>query len=173
MKIYSRKQFIQFLTFTLGLIFILPGFASAVIPEVDDVVVMTFTTADGGKNIQEIYGMDHEIISPLDPASGLPTGKRQHKPVSVSKPIDNSSPIFTKMLLNGEKFTEMRITTIRTKNSQRHIIHSALLVNAGVCGVGNSLTTPKTGGVETISLCYQKIIWTWQDGTISAEDSWE
>jgi hypothetical protein len=27
-----------------------------------------------------------EIVSPRDPASGLPTGKRMHKPFTVSEP---------------------------------------------------------------------------------------
>ncbi len=28
-----------------------------------------------------------------DAASGLPTGKRQHKPVSVTKPVDKATPV--------------------------------------------------------------------------------
>ena len=28
---------------------------------------------------------DYEVISPRDLASGLPTGKRQHKPVTITK----------------------------------------------------------------------------------------
>jgi len=33
---------------------------------------------------------------PRDAASGLPTGKRQHKPVNVTKPVDKSSPRLSK-----------------------------------------------------------------------------
>ena len=33
------------------------------------------------------------IVSPRDTASGLPTGKRQHKPVVVTKPVDKAAPI--------------------------------------------------------------------------------
>lgn len=32
------------------------------------------------------------IISPRDAASGLPTGKRQHKPLTITKELDNMSP---------------------------------------------------------------------------------
>ena len=28
-----------------------------------------------------------------DSASGLPTGKRQHKPITVTKPVDKATPI--------------------------------------------------------------------------------
>ena len=32
------------------------------------------------------------IVSPRDPASGLPTGKRQHNDIVITKPIDKASP---------------------------------------------------------------------------------
>ena len=41
-------------------------------------------SADGGE-YQEVYGWSHEVKSPRDAASGLPTGKRQHKPVNLVK----------------------------------------------------------------------------------------
>jgi hypothetical protein len=36
-----------------------------------------------------------EVVSPRDAASGLPTGKRQHKPLTITKEIDKSSPAAT------------------------------------------------------------------------------
>jgi type VI secretion system Hcp family effector len=33
-----------------------------------------------------------EIVSPRDAASGLPIGKRQHRPVTITKTLDKSSP---------------------------------------------------------------------------------
>ena len=32
------------------------------------------------------------VVSPRDPASGLPTGKRQLQDIHITKPIDKSSP---------------------------------------------------------------------------------
>ncbi|MCB2047736.1 MAG: type VI secretion system tube protein Hcp [Novosphingobium sp.] len=34
--------------------------------------------------------------APRDAASGLPTGKRQHKPMTVTKEVDKSSPMLAK-----------------------------------------------------------------------------
>src|SRR4249920_960420 len=34
----------------------------------------------------------HELMSPRDPASGLPTGKRQHRPVIITKEWGAASP---------------------------------------------------------------------------------
>jgi|ETNmetMinimDraft_22_1059887.scaffolds.fasta_scaffold00914_6 type VI secretion system Hcp family effector len=33
---------------------------------------------------------------PRDAASGLPTGKRQHKPISITKPVDKATPILAR-----------------------------------------------------------------------------
>ncbi len=33
------------------------------------------------------------VVSPRDSASGLPTGKRQHKPMTVTKPVEASTPL--------------------------------------------------------------------------------
>ena len=38
-----------------------------------------------------------QVKSPRDAASGLPTGKRQHKPFSITKRIDKSSPVLYRL----------------------------------------------------------------------------
>ncbi len=45
--------------------------------------------ADGTCSIS----FDQEIVSPRDAASGLPTGKRQHKPFVITKELDKSTPM--------------------------------------------------------------------------------
>jgi Type VI secretion system effector, Hcp len=40
------------------------------------------------------------IVSPRDPASGLPTGKRMHKPITITKELDKSSPMLAKRSSN-------------------------------------------------------------------------
>jgi hypothetical protein len=44
--------------------------------------------ADGSCTIS----FEQEIVSPRDAASGLPTGKRMHKPFVITKELDRSSP---------------------------------------------------------------------------------
>lgn len=45
--------------------------------------------ADGSCTIS----FDQEVVSPRDVASGLPTGKRMHKPFVINKELDKSSPM--------------------------------------------------------------------------------
>jgi hypothetical protein len=41
--------------------------------------------------------ISYDIVSPKDPDTGLPTGKRMHKPITITKEIDKASP---KMMTN-------------------------------------------------------------------------
>src|SRR4051812_46536780 len=52
-----------------------------------------------------VIAVSHEIISPRDSASGLPTGKRQHKPMVITKELDKSSPLLQGCLSNNENIT--------------------------------------------------------------------
>jgi len=44
---------------------------------------------------------EQEIVSPRDAASGLPTGKRQHKPFVITSELDKSSPVLAKSTSGG------------------------------------------------------------------------
>jgi len=41
----------------------------------------------------DVTAVSHEIVSPRDPASGLPTGKRQHKPISITMEWGATTPL--------------------------------------------------------------------------------
>lgn len=53
--------------------------------------------ADGSCTISFEQG----IVSPRDAASGLPTGKRQHKPFVITSELDKSSPVLAKSTSGG------------------------------------------------------------------------
>jgi type VI secretion system secreted protein Hcp len=124
----------------------------------------------------EVYGYSHEIVSPRDAASGLPTGKRQHKPLVVTKPIDKATPLLAYALVNNENLTEVTLRFYqqdrRTGRMQHYL--TIELQNASIAGIAaerpeDETTRPR----EHVSFTYQKITWTWEDGGITAEDDWE
>jgi len=43
-----------------------------------------------------VINFEQEIVSPRDAASGLPTGKRMHKPFVITKELDKSSPMMVR-----------------------------------------------------------------------------
>ncbi len=127
-----------------------------------------------------IDGWAHEVIAPRDAASGLPTGKRQHKPLSVTKPIDRSTPLLMTLLTQNENVTNWTLEVYRTAvTGEVELYFTIELTNATVAGVRmESLNNSYAENApheprEHVSFTYQKITWTYADGGITAEDDWE
>ena len=111
----------------------------------------------------DVTAVSHEIVSPRDAASGLPTGKRQHKPITITKEWDASTPLLLNALVNNENLTSVLIGLLR--NGQQ--VATIKLTNASVADY------QQHGDTDTWSFTYQKIEWTWVDGGITAQDDWE
>jgi type VI secretion system secreted protein Hcp len=70
-------------------------------------------------------------MSPRDPASGLPTGKRMHKPVTVTHELGGSSPQFLNALSTNEPIDSVVINFYRTDcNGQDFNYHRVTLTTA-------------------------------------------
>lgn len=111
----------------------------------------------------------HEVVSPRDAASGLPTGKRQHSPVVITMRIDKSTPLLYNVLVNNENLTEVSFEFWRkTSTGSDQQYFTVDLINASIGGI-------KMGARDQVevSFYYQKITWTWVDGGITSEDDWE
>ena len=51
----------------------------------------------------QVLGFGHSIPVPIDPASGLPTGRRQQQPLKILKAVARSSPQLASALANSEQ----------------------------------------------------------------------
>ncbi|MBW2526968.1 MAG: Hcp family type VI secretion system effector [Deltaproteobacteria bacterium] len=137
-------------------------------------------TQAGREDSIMIIGTSHEVVSPRDAASGLPTGKRQHKPFVVTKEVDKSTPLLFYSLTNNENIPEWELQYWQpSKSGQEVQFYTVKLYNASIAGIRQEMLNNKYPENmqhkerEHISFCYQKIEWTWVDGGISAEDDWE
>ena len=133
------------------------------------------------ENWINVMAVDHEVVSPRDAASGLPTGKRQHKPIVLTKEVDKSTPLIDSVLCNNENLTQVEIRVYDDWAARGVFVHryTIQLTNASVAAIKTELlNTAYTDNAalkmrEKVSLCYQKIVCTWVDGGITAEDDWE
>ncbi len=128
----------------------------------------------------QVIAVLHEIISPRDAASGQATGKRQHKPVVITKEIDRSTPLLRQALVTNESLPECQLQFLKTmSNGAEKCYFTIKLVNASITSasfVMPNIKDPATKNLperEELTLVYQKIEWTWTDGGITAEDDWE
>lgn len=137
-------------------------------------------TQAGREDSIMVIGTSHEVESPRDAASGLPTGKRQHKPFTITKEIDMATPLLYNALVNNENIPEWKLEYWQPSTSgaeQQH--YSVTLTNASISEIRQEMLNNKYPENmqhkerEHIAFCYQKIEWTWVDGGISCEDDWE
>ncbi len=143
-----------------------PAGASGVNPPDPDHVsagTMAVVAQVQGSFSANVLGVSHEIVSPRDPASGLATGKRMHKPITITAAFDASTPRLIQALVNNEnlKTVTINFTPAGTKGA------TIVLTNASVSQYD------QTGETVSFQFTYQKITWTWVDGGITASDDWE
>jgi type VI secretion system secreted protein Hcp len=137
-------------------------------------------TQKGREDSIMVIGASHEVESPRDPRSGLPSGKRQHTPFVITKEVDVSSPLLYRALVNNENIKEWRLEFWRpSKTGMEEQFYTVELINASISDIRFEMLNNKYPENmqhkerEHISFCYQQIIWTWVDGGITAEDHWE
>lgn len=127
-----------------------------------------------------VIAVSHEIISPRDPASALPTGKRMHKPLVITKELDKSSPLLYNVLVNNENVQTWELqhwTPSGTGQEKQHF--TIKLTNANIASISFRMANNKHPDLmkyaeyEEVAFTYQKIEWTWVDGGITAMDDWE
>jgi type VI secretion system secreted protein Hcp len=115
-----------------------------------------------------IVGLDWSVITPFDPASGLATGKRQHKPLAITKEIDAATPLLLQAEFSNETLTQVLIGLVHPGGSSAYL--TIKLTNAQIRSVHQFTEGGKT--YEEVSFTYQKIETTFVGGA-TAEDDWE
>lgn len=127
-----------------------------------------------------VHSLSHEILSPRDPATGLPTGKRQHQPLIFLKEIDKSSPLLWSALVNNENLVTCQLAFFEAvaASGVEKQIYTITLTNANIASMTESMLDNEQAANaslpmrEQISVTYQKIQWTWVEGGITAMDDW-
>jgi type VI secretion system secreted protein Hcp len=119
-----------------------------------------------------VISIDHSIVSPRDPQSGLPTGQRMHKPVVFTvAPADAAE--FKLALANGELLPAVQIEFIRPAGAGKvEIYHTIALTDAHVGSV-KPLIGPGSGPKPIeITLTYTKFVVVNTAGKVQATDDW-
>ena len=132
-----------------------------------------------------VIAVAHEITSPRDAASGLPSGKRVHRPFVITKEVDRATPLLFGALVNNENLTSWELSfyrpqiTAATGTGQEVHSFTVRLTNANIASIRFHMLNNKNPELtrfaehEEIAFTYQKIEWTWVKGGITAMDDWE
>jgi type VI secretion system secreted protein Hcp len=143
-------------------------------------VIKGSVTLSGRKDSILVFGCSHEIVSPRDAASGLPTGQRQHKPLIIKKDIDCSSPLLMNTLCTNENIKNLVLQFWQRDRLGKEVaFYTIRLINASIAAIRMEMpeeNTPETTHHpirEIVSFCYEKIEWTFEAGHVTAQDDWE
>jgi type VI secretion system secreted protein Hcp len=131
-------------------------------------------TEKGKEGTIAANSVSFQIDTPIDPASGTTTGKRQHQPITITKLIDQAAQKLCQALFNNEALT-VTIAFWRKDGDKQYF--TIMLENAIVAGTTftspESLDPATAAPYQKVQLAYQKITLTWIDGGITAQDSWK
>jgi len=126
-----------------------------------------------------VQAVDHIIQTPCSPQTGLPTGKRVHFPMTLTKEIDKSSPKLFQALARGENLTNVTLEYYRiSPKGTEEKYYTVKLTNAVLTNIRswtpNCLlqANQQMGHMEDVSFAYEKITWTFEPDGIEGEDSW-
>jgi|SRR5688572_23565372 len=118
-----------------------------------------------GDGSVKVTAFSYEIISPRDAASGLPTGKRQHKPFTVTIPVEKD---LTGILIGllAEKETLEGTLVAKKKKGGAQVEYMTIKLSDCMVTSYRVETDAKGDDVIVLSLVYQKIEGKYADGTV-------
>lgn len=110
------------------------------------------------------HGFQYGVQSPRDPASGLPSGKRQHSPLVITKEVDQSSPLLYHALVTNEALDSAVLTFVRPDGSGKETVyHTVKLTNATISKIGYAVprksehSGPAPSRSESITFIYEEL----------------
>jgi type VI secretion system secreted protein Hcp len=138
------------------------------------------TATKGREGMMECLEFNFEVKSPTDPGSGKPTGKRMYEPLVVCKRVDKASPLLSAALTTNESLSTVKLLFWRPDNAGKsEQFYTIELTNALLCGqeIYLPMTIDKEFAhfpvMEKLKFSFQKIVWTYTNGGITATDDWE
>lgn len=143
-------------------------------------------TQKGREGSISVIAFQHSIVSPRDAASGLPTGKRIHRSITITKPIDKSTTQLYTALTTNENlpdvsidFWEPQTKTATGVGGVEIQFYTVKLTNANISSITSvmpNVDDPSQQRMpmhEVVEFTYQKIEWIWREGGAIASDDWE
>ena len=136
-------------------------------------------TQKGREGSSAVIAVSHEIVSPRDAVSGLATGKRQHKPLVVTKELDRASPALRQVLTTNETLTSVDLMFYRPDRTGIESQYLTIrLSNAAIASIAMVMPNNKHADLasletfEDVTFTYQKIEWTWTETGTTVADDW-
>ena len=138
----------------------------------------------GRENTLSCIAVDHDIASPRDARSGLPSGQRMHRPIKLTFTVDRAMPQLYTALTTNENLSDVTIdfwgTNMRAASGAGMETNTLTikLTNASISDIHFNMPNSRDADTDKlpmtieVSFTYQKIEWISKDGNVVASDDW-
>jgi type VI secretion system secreted protein Hcp len=133
-------------------------------------------TQKGREGTIALYSVSYGVETPIDSASGVATGKRQHQPIRIVKEVDQTTPQLFQALVTNETLTA-KIEFWRPLadgSGTLANVFTITLTNALISSIkvasAEAPDSEEFEELEEVQLVYQKIEVTWVGGKTAADD---
>lgn len=125
------------------------------------------------------YALDHSVTIPQDTHTGLPTGQRRHQAFTITTDIGRATPQMFQACSTGERLeVTAEFYRINPQGAEEKY-YTVKLSNAIIVNIKQWF--PETfvndnaayKHMVTLSLAYEKIVWTFVPDGIETEDDWK
>ncbi|HET7921779.1 MAG TPA: Hcp family type VI secretion system effector [Gammaproteobacteria bacterium] len=126
-----------------------------------------------------VQAFRHIVDVPSD-ENGLPSGRRVHRPLMITKDVDKSSPKLFQVLCSGERLSQAKLDWYRLDGTgEETLFFSVLLQNAQIVKIESWVPdvldrgNASYGNMENVWFTYETIRWTWEEDGIEYEENWD
>ncbi|MDU1572450.1 MAG: type VI secretion system tube protein TssD [Pantoea sp.] len=123
----------------------------------------------------ELKSFSHGVTIPVDPNRGKLTGTRIHRPITIVKEFDNTTPILYRAVCEGRPMKKATIKMYRIVEAGIEVEYfNIILENVKITTVSPYLAPNSISSthLETLEMRYEAITWKYVDGNVIYRDTW-
>ncbi|HDR2757134.1 TPA: type VI secretion system tube protein Hcp [Enterobacter mori] len=123
----------------------------------------------------ELKSFSHGVTIPVDPSWGKLTGTRIHRPITIVKEFDQTTPLLYRAVCEGRVMKKGIIKMYRIlKSGIEAEYFNIVMENVKFTTVAPFLTPNGMSSthLETLELRYEAISWKYTEGNIIYRDTW-
>jgi len=141
--------------------------------------ILGSSTVAGREGSIEVLSFTHGLHSPTASNTGKLSGGRIHRPLTIEKEIDRSSPYLYRAVATGMTLQQAVIRWYRINEAGREVEYfTTTMKNVKVAAVSPVVPNIKNRDKqtinhnETVDFRYEEIAWSYVDGNICFKDRW-
>lgn len=179
-----KNSFVSTVLFTLLIL----AFSSVVSAQTDNLKIIGFVTIEGTKqgklknddgNPQskiKIYGLEYQANQITGISTNMITGKRQHSPVTITKPLSYCTPQLYQALYTNEVLKYVMIELVKRQGDGSEMVYYTIkLTNATVSKISEKAEPVAASfsnnlPLEEVSFSFQRIEMEHKEGKTMAMD---